>query len=117
MASTLQSLTATMVLVSLLLGLAERVSGIRYIPNSSNTTKIKHSDFLVNIAPQPSVIIPGFGRFLLPPKPKMSFHSYPPLASAPITSYGIPSRFAPNPGYEAQSPSSEEEQVPPVPQP
>lgn len=118
MAFPLQTMTTTVVLVSLFLGCPEQVRGIRCIPNSSNTSEIKYSDFLVNIVPQPSGLIPGLGRFLLPPHPKTPFHPYKtPLAAAPVPSYGIPSRFAPNPGYEARSPSSGENQVPPVPQP
>ncbi|KFK29343.1 hypothetical protein AALP_AA7G121500 [Arabis alpina] len=106
MACPLQTITTTVVLVSLVLGCAEQVSGIRYIPNSS---KIKYSDFLV---PQPSGLIPGLGRFLLPPHPKTPFHLYKaPLAAAPVPCYGIPSWFAPNTGYEAS------DHVPPVPQP
>ncbi|KAG2239814.1 hypothetical protein Bca4012_022913 [Brassica carinata] len=120
MTSPLKTLAATTILLSLLIGCPERVTGMRYIPNSSNDTKIKHSDFLVNLAPQPSGLIPGLGWFLLPPNHKMPFHFYknPIAAAAPTTSsYGIPSSFPPNSGYEASGPSSREDQVPPVPQP
>lgn len=119
MVSTLQTLTSTIVMVSLFLGCAERASGMRFVPNSSMPPESKHSDFLVNMAPQPSGLFPGFGRFLLPPKPKMPFLPYKdPLAAAPVTSYAIsPSPFTQNPGYEARSPNSGEDQVPPVPQP
>ncbi|CAE6172145.1 unnamed protein product [Arabidopsis arenosa] len=119
MASTLQNLILTTIfLVSLLLGCTEEVSGMRYIPNSPTPSESKHSDFLVNMVPQPSGLIPGFGRFLLPPTPKLPFLPYKdPLAAAPTTSHGIPICFSPNPGYKARSPSSREDQVPPVPQP
>ncbi|XP_010438500.1 PREDICTED: putative cell wall protein [Camelina sativa] len=119
MAYTLKTLTATIVLVSLLLGSTEQVSGTRYISNSPAPSESKHSDFLVNMVPQPSGIVPGFGRFLLPPTPKLPFLPYKdPLAAAPVTSYPTPpSRFASNTGYKSRSPSSIEDQVPPVPQP
>ncbi|CAH2077712.1 unnamed protein product [Thlaspi arvense] len=82
MASPLQTLTSTMILVTLFLGCAEE-EGSCCLPN-----------------------------------PKTQFHPYKdPLAAAPITSYGIPNQLTPNPGYEAHSPCSGEDQVPPVPQP
>ncbi|KAJ0251549.1 hypothetical protein HA466_0124880 [Hirschfeldia incana] len=120
MASPMQTLTATVLLLTLLLGCPVKVTGMRYVPNSSNDTDIKHSNFPVNLAPQPSDLIPGLGWFLLPPKLKKRFHFYktPITAAAPTTSsYGIPSSFPPNSGYEASGPSSREDQVPPVPQP
>ncbi|CAA0396769.1 unnamed protein product [Arabidopsis thaliana] len=111
MAYTLQNLTATIVLVSLILGCREEVTGMRYIPISPTPSESKHSDFPVNMVPQPSSLIPGFGRFLLPPTPKLPFLPYKdPLAAAPATSNGAPSN-------KARSPSSGEDQVPPVPQP
>ncbi|KAL0739091.1 hypothetical protein Bca4012_015301 [Brassica carinata] len=119
MDSPLQTLIATMVLLSLVIGCAEKVSGMRYIPNFFTTTsETKHSELLVSIAPQPSGLIPRLGRFLLPPQPKRPFHPYKdPIAAAPDTSCGIPSSFSPHPGYEASGPSSREDEVPPVPQP
>lgn len=95
------------------------VTGMRHIPNSSNDTEIKHSDFLVNLVAQPSGVIPGLGWFLLPPSLKKPFHFYKaPIPAAPTTSSnGTPSSFAPNFGYEASGPRSREDQVPPVPQP
>lgn len=95
---------------------------MRYIPNSSNDTDIKNSNFLVNLAPQPSSLIPGLGWFLLPPNHKKPFHFYKTQVAAAVaapttSSYGIPSSFSPNSGYEASGPSSREDQVPPVPQP
>ncbi|CAH8388638.1 unnamed protein product [Eruca vesicaria subsp. sativa] len=119
MASPLQTLIPTMVLLSLAIGCAEKVSGMRYIPNFFTTTsEPKHSEFVVSIAPQPAGLIPRLGRFLLPPRSKRPFHPYnDPVAAAPATSYGIPSSFAPHPGYEASGPSSREDEIPPVPQP
>ncbi|EOA18340.1 hypothetical protein CARUB_v10006861mg [Capsella rubella] len=114
-----KTLTATIVLVSLLLGCTDEVNGMRYIPNSPTPSESKHSDFLLNNAPQPYDLIPGFGRFLLPPTPKLPFLPYKdPLAPSPATSYPTPpSRFASSSGYKARSPGSREDQVPPVPQP
>ncbi|ESQ54441.1 hypothetical protein EUTSA_v10027152mg [Eutrema salsugineum] len=118
MVTPLQTLIAISVLVSLFIGCTEKVSGMRYIPNTLDTTEIKHSEFLVNIVPQPSGLIPGLGWFLLPPQPKTPIHTYKdPLAAAPVTSCGISNQFAPNPGYEAPNPSSGEDKIPPVPQP
>ncbi|CAN6915454.1 unnamed protein product [Brassica oleracea var. botrytis] len=118
--SSLQTLTATMILLSLYNDpMCRGVTGMRHIPNSSNDTEIKHSDFLVNLVAQPSGVIPGLGWFLLPPSLKKPFHFYKaPIPAAPTTSSnGTPSSFAPNFGYEASGPRSREDQVPPVPQP
>ncbi|CAN7119483.1 unnamed protein product [Brassica rapa subsp. narinosa] len=118
MGSPLQTLIATVAMLSLLIGCAEKVSGMRYIPNFFTTGETKQSEFLVGIAPQPSGLIPRLGRFLLPPQPKRPFHPYhDPIAAAPASSCGIPSNFAPHPGYGASGPSSREDEVPPVPQP
>lgn len=87
----------TIILQSLILGCPEKVTAMRYIPNSSNDTDIKNSNFLVKLAPQPSSLIPGLGWFLLPPNHKKPFHFYKTpvaaaAAAAPTTSsYGIPS--------------------------
>ncbi|KAG2263031.1 hypothetical protein Bca52824_070110 [Brassica carinata] len=89
MASPLQTLIATMAMLSLVIGCAEKVSGMRYIPNFFTTGETKHSEFLVSIAPQPSGLIPRLGRFLLPPQPKRPFHPYnDPIAAAPASSCG-----------------------------
>ncbi|CAN7072060.1 unnamed protein product [Brassica oleracea var. botrytis] len=117
--SSLQTLTATMILLSLCNDpMCRGVTGMRHIPDSSNDTEIKHSNFLVNLVAQPSGVIPGLGWFLLPPSLK-PFHFYKaPIPAAPTTSSnGTPSSFAPNFGYEASGPRSREDQVPPVPQP
>ncbi|CAH8362482.1 unnamed protein product [Eruca vesicaria subsp. sativa] len=114
----------TIMLLSLLLGSVEQVSGLRHIPKShkKTTTDVKHPDFLVTIEPKPTILIPGVGRFLLPPKCKKPFFPYNPVTGAPLTGGsigGLPSygggqgagtrtqlpggddTLVPNPGYEA----------------
>lgn len=140
MASTLLTSAVTVVLLSLLLGSADQVSGLRHIPKSPKTTDVKHPDFLVTIEPKPTILIPGVGRFLLPPKCKKPFYPYNPVTGAPLTGGGIPSynggqgagprtqlpggddTLVPNPGYEAPTPTigagtGTSGQVPPVPLP
>ncbi|KAJ0239171.1 putative cell wall protein [Hirschfeldia incana] len=138
----------TFMLLSLLLGSAEQVSGLRHVPKShKTTTDVKHPEFLVTIEPKPTILIPGVGRFLLPPKCKKPFFPYNPVTGAPLTggsiggeipSYGggggqgggthtqLPGgddTLVPNPGYETPTPSTGAGagttggQVPPVPLP
>ncbi|KAL0733478.1 hypothetical protein Bca4012_009688 [Brassica carinata] len=134
----------TVMLLSLLLGSADQVSGLRHIPKSHKTTDVKHPDFLVTIEPKPTILIPGVGRFLLPPKCKKPFFPYNPVTGAPLTggsiggeipSYGggqgggtrtqLPGgddTLVPNPGYETPTPTpgagaGTNGQVPPVPLP
>ncbi|CAA7014026.1 unnamed protein product [Microthlaspi erraticum] len=130
----------TVVLLCLLLGSAEQVSGLRHTPKSHKTTDVKHPEFLVTIEPKPTVLIPGIGRFLLPPKCKKPFFPYNPVTGAPLTGGSIPSygggqgagtrtqlpggddTLVPNPGFEGPTPTTgagagTNGQVPPVPLP
>ncbi|VVA99976.1 unnamed protein product [Arabis nemorensis] len=141
MASSLLSPALAVVLLVLLLASAEQVSGARHIPKSHKTTDVKHPDFLVTIEPKPTILIPGVGRFLLPPKCKKPFFPYNPVTGAPLTGGSIPSygggqgagtprtqlpggddTLVPNPGVETPTPTigagtGANGQVPPVPQP
>ncbi|KAG7579925.1 hypothetical protein ISN45_Aa03g040250 [Arabidopsis thaliana x Arabidopsis arenosa] len=140
MASSLITSAVIVVLLSLLLGSAEQVSGLRHVPKTPKTTDVKHPDFLVTIEPKPTILIPGVGRFLLPPKCKKPFYPYNPVTGAPLTGGGIPSynggqgagprtqlpggddTLVPNPGFEAPTPTigagaGSNGQVPPVPLP
>ncbi|KAF3569706.1 hypothetical protein F2Q69_00062985 [Brassica cretica] len=97
-------------ILSLLLGPAEQVSGLRHIPKSHKTTDVKHPEFLVTIEPKPTILIPGVGRFLLPPKCKKPFYPYNPVTGAPLTGFETPT---PATGAGAGNNG----QVPPVPLP
>ncbi|XP_010555133.1 PREDICTED: putative cell wall protein [Tarenaya hassleriana] len=127
------SLLVRVAIFSLVLVFLEEVNGKRKDPD------VKHPDFLVTIEPQPTVLVPGLGRYLLPPKCKKPFYPYNPVTGAPLTGgsiggqipYGggqgtgtrtqIPGgddTLVPNPGYEVPTPSSGGgSQVPPVPLP
>ncbi|CAG7866666.1 hypothetical protein BRARA_I04680 [Brassica rapa] len=147
MASSLLTLAAaavTVMLLSLLLGPAEQVSGLRHVPKSHKTTDVKHPEFLVTIEPRPTILIPGVGRFLLPPKCKKPFYPYNPVTGAPLTGGSIGGKIpsfgggqgggtrtqlpggddtlVPNPGFETPTPATgagagTNGQVPPVPLP
>ncbi|KFK40465.1 hypothetical protein AALP_AA3G376500 [Arabis alpina] len=115
MASSLLTPALAFVLLSLLLASAEQVNGARHIPKSHKTTDVKHPEFLVTIEPKPTILIPGVGRFLLPPKCKKPFFPYNPVTGAPLTggsiSGSIPS-YGGGQGTRTQLPGGDDTLVP-----
>ncbi|CAN8270988.1 unnamed protein product [Cochlearia groenlandica] len=146
MASSLAAVSVVLLSMIVLIGSMEQVTGARHIPKSHKTTgDVKHPEFLVTIEPKPTILIPGVGRFLLPPKCKKPFRPYNPVTGAPLTGGSFPTygggqgsgtrtqlpggddTLVPNPGSEAPTtpaaqpgPGAGSEtngQVPPVPLP